>query len=167
MDAWEFFGWSDFLDHEVLRQLSHIRPNWELSWDHASRRYTPEDGSYAQLLNELIDELGRCDPPLRYHENENRLGEYLSLGLGLGFKRKGNRWFGRDGEPLTLGDYLSLLEQGGFKDIYQKELLFAASGRIQAAISRGQVHFDEIERSHQIMLAGVLAIILYYRSDVI
>jgi hypothetical protein len=40
----------------------------------------------------------------------------------------------------------------------------AAAGRIHAAIDRGQLHFDDMEWSHQVILAGVLAAILYHRE---
>ncbi len=164
MTVWKFFGWSDFLDHEVLRPLSHIRANWELKWDHSTGQYAPEDGSYAQLLNELVDEIELCDPPRRYHDNEDRLGEFVQRRLNWGVYKEGNRWLNREGKVLTPPDYISLLEQGGFEDLDQEELVLAAAGRIRAAVSRGQLHFDDMERSHQVMLAGVLAVILYHQS---
>jgi len=43
-------------------------------------------------------------------------------------------------------------------------MVLAAAGRVHAAIQNGQMHFDEMERSHQVILAGVLAAILYHRE---
>ena len=57
-----------------------------------------------------------------------------------------------------------MLEQGGFKTDGDSDLILAAAGRIKAAIERGQRHFDDMERSHQVVLAGVLAAILYHRE---
>ena len=39
----------------------------------------------------------------------------------------------------------------------------AVSGCIKAPINHGQRHFDDIEQSHQKILADVLTIILYHR----
>jgi hypothetical protein len=47
----DFFADSDYLDHMVLRALSHIRMNWELAWDRKTRTYFVEENSYAGLLN--------------------------------------------------------------------------------------------------------------------
>jgi len=57
-----------------------------------------------------------------------------------------------------------ILEQGGFHDINETELVQAATGRIQTALDLGQLHFDEMEDSHRKILAGVLCIILYHRQ---
>ncbi len=77
--------------------------------------------------------------------------------VGWKIQKVGNRWEGED--------YPFILEQGGFDDIDQEELLHAAAGRIKAAIARGQLHFDEMEWFHRKMLADVLAMILYHRAD--
>lgn len=45
------------------------------------------------------------------------------------------------------------------------DLVEATAGRIKAAIDRGQNHFDDMERSHQVILAGVLVAILYHRES--
>lgn len=152
----DFFAWSDRLDYDVLRPLSHIRANWELWWDAASQRYDTEDDSYAADLNSLIDELARTPPPARYHDNEDGLAEYVTAKLKWPISKVKGRWVG--------ADYASILEQGGFGDIDQQGLLAAAAGRIHAAIRYGQRHFDEMERSHRHMLAAVLTIIFYHRT---
>jgi len=54
----EFFENSEILDYEVLRPLSHITMSWELTWDEEKEEYFPEEGSFADLLNQLIIELG-------------------------------------------------------------------------------------------------------------
>lgn len=161
----DFFADSDWVDREVLRQLSHIRGNWELQWNSLTGYYEHEDDSYAALLNKLIDELDSCDPASHYHDNEDRLGEYVQRRLNWGIRKQGNRWVKANGSVLTPNNYLALLEQGGYNDISQQELIQAAAGRIQAAIHRNQLHFDKMERSHQYLLAGVLAAILYHRGD--
>jgi hypothetical protein len=56
-DVIDFFAASDFMEHEVLRPLSHIRGNWELIVDQESGRYMDEEDSFAWLFNHLIDEL--------------------------------------------------------------------------------------------------------------
>lgn len=159
----DFFAWSDWVEREVLRPLSHIRANWELTWDHYARRYRPEKDSFAELLNELIDELDACDPPQRYHDNEDLLGECVQRKSNWGVKKVGRAWVRPDGGRLGPDDYVVLLHQGAFEDVDQEELVKAASGRIQAAIVRGQSHFDQMELSHQYILAGVLGSIHYHR----
>lgn len=151
-----FFRNSELLDYLVLRPLSHIEPNWELTWDEESERYVLEDDSFADLLNALVEDLASCSPPVRYHDNEDRLAEHVKVKLGWNIKKVGVRWVG--------ADYQSILEQGGFKDIDQSDLLQAAAGRIKAAVNRGQVCFDEMDESHRWILGAVLSIILYHRQ---
>jgi hypothetical protein len=157
-DVRAFFAWSDgVLDRAVLRPLSHITLNWELTWNHTTKCYEPEDDSFASLLNKTIDELAETEPPARYHDNEDRLAHYLIETLGWPIRKERGRWIG--------ADYDSILEQGGFEDIDQSELLQAAAGRIHAALDRAQRHFDDMEESHQRMLATVLTVILYHRGN--
>jgi len=144
------------VDHEVLRPLSHIRANWEITWDVVAGSYQPEEESYARTLNDLVDELARTKPPARYHDSEDRLAEFVRERLRWPIRKVGNRWIG--------ADYESILEQGGFDDVNQAELVLAAAGRIRAALERGQSHFDEMEQSHRRMLAAVLSVILYHRD---
>ncbi len=157
IDTKEFFRQSDLLDRLSLRPLSHIKGNWELSWDGDNEKYEPEDDSYAEKVNQLIEELGRVDPPQKYHENEDCLAEYVLDNLNWKIKKVNGRWVGQD--------YAVILEQSGFDDSAEENLVLAASGRIKAAIDRNQHHFDDMELSHQKMLAEVIAIILYHRTD--
>ena len=152
----EFFSNSDLLDYLVLRPLSHIKGNWELTWDGDRQEYEPEEDSYAVLLNQLIEELCCVNPPSRYHDNEDRLAEYVRANLNWDIKKVGRRWVGED--------YAAILEQGDFDDIDEENLILAVAGRIKAAIDRDQLHFDDMEQSHQKMLADVLAIIFYHRT---
>jgi hypothetical protein len=150
-----FFAWSDLIDHAVLRPLAHIKPYWELHWDHAEGRYEHEEDSFAEELNAVIELLAGVRPPTKYHDSEDRLAEHVVKNLKWKIQKIGNRWVG--------GDYASILEQGGFDDHEMRNLGLAASGRIQAAISHGQFRFDDMEDSHRDMLAAVLSIILYHR----
>lgn len=151
-----FFDWSEIFDHMVTRRLSHIKGAWELTWDCGTKSYKEEDGSFAKIINELVIELSELDPPLKYHDNEDRLVEYCKESLGLEIEKVGNRWVGND--------YGFVLEQGGFKDFNQKNLSLAACGRVKAAIERGQLHFDDMEEFHRRMLADVIVIIFYHRE---
>ena len=121
-------------------------------------RYEPEEDSFAQKVNELVDELSDIEPPAKYHDNEDRLAEHVVARLGWSIRKVRSRWVGEN--------YPLILEQGSFGAEAQRELLQAAAGRIKAAISRGQRHFDNMEESHRKMLADVLAIILYQRAEV-
>ena len=154
---WSFFEHSIVFDHQVVRPLSHILPNWELTWNDTTNRYEEEEDSYAKKLNELIDELGQTVPPKKYHDNEDRLAEFTRRHLKWNIRKEGNKWVGED--------YATILEQGSFNDFDQHELVLAAAGRIYAAKNRGQNHFDEMEQSHREMLAAVMTIILYHRTD--
>jgi hypothetical protein len=104
------------LDYEVLRPLSHILANWELSWDSASGSLAGEEDSYATLLNELIAELESCRPPAIYHDSEDRLGEYVQQRLNWPVRQVGKRWVWEGRGRLEIDDYIVLLEQGGFDD---------------------------------------------------
>lgn len=153
----DFFAESDYLDHSVLRPLSHIRANWELTWDTETSTYFVEEDSYAGLLNDLLIELEHSRPPSRYHDNEDCLANFVIEHLKWPLKKRGHRWVGVN--------YDSILEQGGGHDVDQANLLSAAVGRIHVAKTLGQTHFDHMEKSHRRMLGAVLAIILYWRSD--
>jgi hypothetical protein len=153
----DFFARAEWLDYVVLRQLDHIRDNWEITWDENAKRYRSEENSFSHLLNCLIDELTHVVPPTRYHDHEDRLAEYVRDGrLKWPIRNVGMRWEG--------AEYKVILEQGGFNDVDQSELVRAASGRVWAAIKRSQLHFDDMEQSHQQMLGAVLSIVLYHRA---
>jgi hypothetical protein len=152
-----FFARSSFFDMDVLKPLSHILPYWELTWDPSTQKYIDEPGSYAAVVNTLISELeATTTPPGRYHDNEDRLAEYVVKHLKWPIRKEGNRWVG--------ADYNSIIEQGGFKDINERNLVLAAVGRIRAAIDHGQTRFDDMEESHRRMLGAVLSVILYHRT---
>jgi hypothetical protein len=156
-DVKAFFGNSNAtLDHIVLRPLSHIMTNWELRWDAEAEQYVHEDDSFVLLLNQMISDLANANPPARYHDNEDALAQYVIQDLNWKISKQGGRWIG--------ADYEFILEQGGFRDVDQAELLTAAAGRIHAALNRGQLHFDDMEESHQRMLGAVLSVILYHRG---
>lgn len=154
-----FFANCDFLDYMVLRPLSHINMSWELTWSSLDNEYEREEGTFAPLLNDLITELSTTIPPAKYHDNEDCLAEYVKQSLNWNIHKKGGRWEG--------DDYNVILEQGGFKDINQQNLIQASSGRIKAAIDRGQNHFDDMEVSHKRMLAAVMTIIIYQRISLL
>lgn len=158
----KFFQTSEFLEHEVLRPLSHIRGNWELYVDSKTGRYEDEEDTFAWLLNHLIDVLSHADPPAKYHDSEDRLAEHVQRSLNWKISKRGNIWVNEAGERLSSSYYLAILEQGGFRYVGAQELLDAAAGRVVAAIRHGHTHFDEMERGHQVILAGVLAAILYH-----
>jgi hypothetical protein len=156
INAVEFFSWSDLLDYMVNRELSHIRGNWEMTWDHGESQYEPEEDSYAAALNSLFKKMSELDPPPKYHDNEDRLAEYLQQKTSWNIQKVNGRWIG--------APYERILEQGGFGDVDQMQLMLAATGRVQAAIDRGQLHFDDMEESHRYMLAIVI-IILYHKPN--
>lgn len=149
-----FFAWSDLLDYEVLRPLSHIRLSWELMWDNDAKRYEPEEDSFAESLNELIERISATARPDRYHDDEDVIANHLASRPQSGVTKRGNRWVG--------ADYFHILEQGGFDDIDQQHLRRAATGRVCAAIERGQLEYDQMEEGHRKMLAAILTIILYH-----
>ena len=153
----DFFNNSDGLDRLVLRPLSHISLNWELTWDRNNQQYLEEENSFAKSLNKLIEELRVITPPLSYYNNEDILANYVVANLKWPIQKIGGRWIG--------ADYQSILEQGGHHDLDENNLILAASGRIKAAIKFGQKHFDDMEPSHKEMLAAVMAIIIYHRGE--
>ncbi|WP_193090526.1 hypothetical protein [Advenella sp. FME57] len=157
-----FFSASDFLEHEVLRPLSHIRGNWDPYVSTETGRYEDEEDSFAWLFNHLIDKLSQTIPPKKYHDSEDRLAEHVQQSLNWKIKKQGNTWINESGSRLASSDYLATLEQGGFRIEGDKDLLDAAAGRVAAAIRYGQTHFDEMEQGHQVILAGVLAAILFH-----
>jgi len=157
-----FFANSDGLDHMALRPLSHILPNWELTWDREKEQYFEEEGSFAGMLNELITELAQTVPPAKYHDNEDILAEYVMNNTKWPLEKIKGRW-GIEG--YVKQDYASILEQGAFDDEEQKNLIIASTGRVYDAIKHGKVHFDDMELGHREMLAAVIAIILYHRSN--
>jgi hypothetical protein len=151
-----FFFKSELLDYLVLRPLSHIKGNWDLTYDGTEHFFTPEENSFAEEINQLLIDLNNSIVPDSYHDNEDCLAEYVKENLNWDIKKNGSQWEG--------AEYKLILEQGGFSDDDQQNLLIAAAGRIKVAIDYNQLHFDDMERGHQNILADVLSIILYHRS---
>jgi hypothetical protein len=152
-DRRRFFAWSDVLVYMVLRPLSHIAPNWDVGSD--QERYRPEPGSFAEDLNRVIDLVAECPRPARYHDHEDLLAECTLRDLKWPIQKKGSRWIG--------SDYVSIIEQGAFDDLDQRNLIAAAAGRVHAALDHGQKHFEKMEEGHRYILAGLLSVIIYHR----
>ena len=154
----DFFANSKLLDYMVLRPLSHINGNWELTWDSNTQEYQREPDTFAGLLIDLINELSTTPlSDLKYHLNEDKLAEYAKKTLNWDIKKDKNRWVG--------SDYISILQQGGFMDVEEQCLVQSAIGRIKEAIKRKQLKFDEVEKSHRLILSAILTSILYLRID--
>jgi len=151
----DFFYNSTYLDMFVLKPLWIAKENWDLIWDSNAKRYIVEDDSFGNEINSLISELESITPPKNYHNKEDILAEYVKTNLNWGIEKIKSRWVG--------ADYKAIIEQGGFSDIGEKNLVLAATGRIHTSIKLGQNHFDEMENGHMIMLANILSIILYHR----
>ena len=152
-----FFKQSELFDYMVTRPLSHIMPNWELSWDFENERFALEEDSLAEEVNILIEEIANVQPPENYHASEDALAEYVKSHLNWNIHKVKNRWISCD--------YEAVLNQGSLDDGEQRNLILAAAGRISAAIARKQLHFDDMECGHQRILAMVMASILYQRID--
>jgi hypothetical protein len=155
-DVREFFAWSSWLDHMVLRPLSHIAWNWETRWDRDEKRYRPEHNSFAEDLNAVIELIAECPRPFKYHAHEDSLAERALIQLKWPIQKKGGRWIG--------ADYSSILEQGAFNDLDQRSLIAAATGRVHAALDHKQTSFDDMEEGHLYILAALLSIIIYHRE---
>lgn len=159
-----FFENSTYLDLLSLKPLSHIHPHWELIWNNKNEKYTPEENSFAGKLNEVLAELDRISPPEDYHKFEDIIIEHVEKEKnGKVLKIKGE-WVKNIKDEIQKAEYDSLLEQGSFDDPYEYNLLKAAKGRMKAALERDQNHFDDMEHSHQIVLATIISIILYQRA---
>lgn len=152
-----FFARSDYLDRMALRPLSHIAGAWDACWDDATGLYEPEEDSFAEDLNFVIETIASMPRPVKYHDDEDVLAENLLRELRWPIQKKGGCWIG--------ADYAAILEQGSFSDYGQKRLLSAATGRAHAALDFGQVHFDEMEEGHMNMLAQLIVIIVYHRYN--
>jgi len=151
----KFFARSDWLDYLVLRPLGHVSLHWETRWDSDADAYEAEPGTFAGDLNVVIGLIAAWPPPRHYHDHEDLLAGSVIRDLHWPIQKKGSRWIG--------ADYASILEQGAFRDLDQRALISAASGRVQAAFRFGQFHFDEMEDGHQSILAELLTIITYHR----
>lgn len=151
----EFFERSELLDYEVLRPLSHIRGDWEFILGHDD--FEDDTNSFAKELCNLIDELEVTEIPARYHDNEDILAEYVQEKFNSEIKKIGNRWVGQD--------YRIILQNAGFYDLDEQNLVQSAKGRIIASQNFNQNHYDEMEPGHRKMLATILSLILYHRES--
>ncbi|WP_210419498.1 hypothetical protein [Pedobacter sp. KBS0701] len=131
--------------------------NWELTWNDETSQYIPEDASFTQLLNELLNELETISPPIDYHKHEDALAENVVKFLKWNISKVEKRWKGED--------YDAILTQGGWHDKDFENLLLAAAGRINAAKIHNHLHFDDMENGHRKQLSSILTIILYHRSQ--
>jgi len=153
-----FFANSELLDYMVLRPLSHINGDWELTWDSNTEEYLRETDTFAGLLIDLIKELSTTSLiDSKYHLNEDKLAEYVRKTLNWDIEKDGNKWIG--------SDYISILQQGGFMDVEERCLVQSAIGRIKEAIRRNQLKFDDMEKDHRLILSAILTSILYFRID--
>ena len=153
----EFFERSDLLDYEVLRPLSHIRGNWELTSGSGNYHFEDDEDSFAKELSDLIDELETTEIPTRYHDNEDTLAEYVQDKFNSEIKKVGNRWVGQD--------YRIILQNAGFYDLNEENLVQSAKGRVIAAQRFNQNHYDKMEQGHRKMLAVILTLIIYHRES--
>lgn len=112
-----------------------------------------EEGHLSEKLIKLIDILATTTPPLRYHDNEDQLAEYL-ISQGWKIKKKGRFWI--------VDSYEYMLQQGSLShEVNHIELIYAATGRVAAAIQHGQRSFDDMEEGHKKMLASILTILVF------
>jgi len=155
-DIRKFFAHSNVLDYLVLRPLSHIAQNWEMTWDPVANFYEPEVDSFAADVNAVIELIATKPTPERYHDNEDYLAEHVVRELRWPIQKKGTFWVGED--------YDCILEQGGFGDLNQSNLISASSGRVHAAFKHGQTHIDDMEECHRNMLTALMTITIYHRS---
>lgn len=152
----DFFYNSEQLDYMVLRPLSHLNGDWELLWDEQNERYEQDGNTFANLLNELIEEIAKTTPPKNYHHYEDSLIELAKKKLNWNIQKDAGRW--------TVKDYRAPLVEGAYFDFKQEKLIQAASGRIQAAIARGQTEYDTMDNGHQFILSVVMSIIVFQRA---
>ncbi len=164
--ARSFFAGSDYLDHAVLRPISHVAPNWELIRDPISDLYEEEDDSLAAHLNVLIEEVSLSSPPRDYHSYENRLAiHYEGVTTGR-FYLHGKLWRDRQTGELVEKDFVGhMIEQATCGHYDVPDLVLAASGRVAAALYFGVEHFDKLDHGHMEMLSVIMTDILFRRSD--
>jgi hypothetical protein len=153
----EFFERSDLLDYEVLRPLSHIRGDWEFIVGSDDYLSEDEQNSFAKELIHLIDELEITEVPTCYHDNEDKLADYVQDKFNREIKKVGKRWVGQD--------YRIILQDAGFYDLNEQNLVQSAKGRIIAAKKFNQNHYDEMEQGHRKILAVILTLIIYHRDS--
>ncbi|UQA50978.1 hypothetical protein [Vibrio sp. ED002] len=150
-----FFDDSESIRDLVLQPLEHIRSNWDLYWNDSELRYVEEEHSFGSELNQLILEIATIQAPENYHQHEDKVAHIYQESSDIHIQKNGRFWGGED--------YRSILEQGGFDDVEEKDLVLSAAGRIKAALGREQYHIDNMEKGHQIVLCMILSNILYHR----
>ncbi|MDG1286323.1 MAG: hypothetical protein P8P30_02025 [Rickettsiales bacterium] len=162
----DFFARSDWLDYAVLRPLSHVAGNWELTPD--GKFYKAEEDSLADHLNILIDEIAKTHPPISYHYHENSIASQhrdTKDGSVILSKSK-NIWLDPiTKKPISIAQVGHYIEQSAARGVDDSELVAAASGRVARSISCDVNHFDDLDQGHLSMLAEIMSIILFMRSD--
>lgn len=131
----------------------------------------------------MINEIAETTPPSSYHVHDDFLAQYLVKERKWDIYQRGKWWYTAvfgivsprneadidineklaNGEVEKRAFYPSIMEQGGLGDILEENLIKVASGRVNAAIGRGQLIYEDMENSHRKMLAEVLTSILYHR----
>lgn len=161
-----FFENSDILDHAVLRPISHVAPNWELTWDLSSGRYEEEEDSLAAHLNKLIEEISHSLPPQDDHALENQYAiNYEGVASGR-FHLDGKLWRDRQTGKLVNKDFVGhMIEQATCGHYDVPDLVHSAAGRVSTALQFGVDHFDKLDRGHMEMLSVIITDILFRRSD--
>ncbi|PHR71091.1 MAG: hypothetical protein COA66_10240 [Arcobacter sp.] len=139
----KFFFKSDMFDVLILEPLEHIRGNTDLTYDGILHFFTPEGNSFADEVNQMLKELHNTIVPNAYHENEDILANNVIKRHKWNIYKENSRWKGNDYDELNL--------------------LAAAAGRIKSAFDHNTLHFDDMEKGHQKILADILSIILYHR----
>lgn len=162
MTVKSFFQNSTDLYTCVLKKICHIKQQFMLEWNETTQKYIGGFNSFANELNSLIEELDLIDVPDYYHDNEDILAEFVRDRLGWNIYKVGRFWKWNDNDE-NKSDYYAIIEQGGWYDAEQKNLLEAVAGRIKAAQHFGQTNFNEMEEGHKVMLGYILATILYHR----
>lgn len=163
-----FFADSAYLDYAALRPLSHVAPNWELTWDSSMGEYEAEEGSLAAHLNVLIEQVARSVPPTDYHSHENRLAQlYARVGGGrFHLSKSGKLWIDSQTNKPTSKEMVGhMIEQASSGSDDVPDLVLACAGRVATAMRFGVRHFDDLDDGHLAMLAVLIAVVLFRRSD--
>jgi hypothetical protein len=165
--ALDYFAQSEMLDYTVLRPLDHVFGNWELIWDSAEYKYRPEEDSFADHINILIQEIASSIPPDNYHYYENKLAEmYDAVKRGeLKLDNSGKIWINASTGCRVSKEWVGhMIEQSRSGSDSLPDLVLAASGRVAASMKHGISHFDELDHGHMEMLAIVMMVILFCKT---
>jgi len=163
-----FFANSDWLDRAVLRPISHVAGNWELTWNTHADRYEPESDSLADHLNVLIHDMAASKPPADYHHYENKLAiSYDDVKSGR-FKLNRSRKLWIDTAtnlPVSKDMVGHMIEQATCGHYDVPDLVLSAAGRVATSLRFGVSHFDDLDDGHLEMLSVIMTDILFRRSD--